>query len=239
MTAEVYRAEICDCHPGDVVFAVFEPNTGYTQPLHFQHAAIFFSDRPVLVHDPKQPIQVLEVTDHPDTGDWPKERYEVQIIGQKRSSGAPIPSAVRTKITLTGRGIVRRAKNMPDKIGDRKQCGWELRRYKHVAPNPNDPEVAEELFFTCAGFVEYCYEQALEDIIKDHPCFQRHNKRECQISSVPFYFDSRKKELIHRLWSGYLIRAFQEDTYPLDFDELLRAGEDPANFEKYPFSSEA
>jgi len=90
-----------------------------------------------------------------------------------------------------------------------------------------------------AGFVEYCYEQALEDIIKDHPCFQRHNKRECQISSVPFYFDSRKKELIHRLWSGYLIRAFQEDTYPLDFDELLRAGEDPANFEKYPFSSEA
>lgn len=85
-----------------------------------------------------------------------------------------------------------------------------MKRYKYVRPNPNDPDIADELHFTCAGFVEYCYEQAKEDIINDPPCFANHENNDCQRSSVPLYYDPENMELIHRLYPGYLMKAFEE-----------------------------
>jgi hypothetical protein len=217
MLSRVYRGQICHCSPDDVVFAVFQSNTHYKEPLRTEHAAIFNARKSILINQPSRQISVLEVRDPPDEGIGPKGDYEAHLACEKRNHGSPITAEARTKIILEARSIVRRGKELCSNYETRECCGWELRRYKYVAPNPNDPDIAEELYFSCAGFVEYCYERANEDIVKDPPCFKDHETNECHVSSVSLYRDRHLKQLIHRLYPGYLIRAFDDDVYPFDF----------------------
>jgi len=106
-----------------------------------------------------------------------------------------------------------------------------------VFPNPRDPAKAQQIRFTCAGFVEYCYEEALQDIINDPECRQNHPDGTCNASSIPLY--RYRSSLIHRLFPGYLMAAFDVDIYPFDFERVLSVGVDPRVLQFYPFPEDA
>jgi len=235
MLAQIYRGQDCACSHGDVLFAVFQRNTAFREPLLYEHAALFVSRKPIPIVSNTDTVNVLEMYKFARRWKWPCNHYEVQLACEKRNQGgAPLSDETRTKIVTMAERIVRRTRVLYDCHASYMNCDWEMKRYKYVRPNPNDPDIADELHFTCAGLVEYCYEQAGEDIINDPPCLRNHEENtECTLSEVPLQRDRTTKELVHRLYPGYLAEAFAEDSYPLDFLELRRRGEKPEDFRKY------
>ena len=230
MIYEVYnfKNDPCELKQADAVFAVFEPNT--TKRLDFQHVAIYYNKKAVSIsiRSVNDTISVLEFIKRPQQGIWPnlKEGYQVQVVGQMIIDGADLRLRIKNRIIEVGKQIEIWAELLLK--DNRKNCGWSPTRYKYIKHNPNDPEIVEEIRFTCSGFVEHCYEEAGVDIVLDNPVGER-----SPLPLVPH--PDRPEGLIHRLFPGYQIKAFKDDKYPLNFDEMRKAGKNPEDFQYYPF----
>src|SRR6266851_1244750 len=139
MLTEVYRGQDCICSPGDVLFAVFQRNTDYHEPLPKEHAAIFSGYKPIPVKNPGDIVDVLEVYDHGRAKTWPTRKYEIHLASDKRNAGhLPLSAESRARIVDAATTIVRKTESLHDNYGHYKYCDWDMRQYKYVRPNPND-----------------------------------------------------------------------------------------------------
>jgi hypothetical protein len=221
LTFDIYAGQACeDVDLGDVFFWIVRRDG---KKPEFQHAAICHQEGPFKIGSSDEPAAVLEVVTLPDKAEWPNRRYSVQVVGQMQPNGRVLSKTIRRKVVDVGWRIILSKQNIINVLGEKdghSRCEWAAKPYKCVLPDPLRPESATEMHFTCATFVEYCYEQAGVDIVLDGP----------DGAFLPRV--SWEGESLPRLFPGYLIKAFQDDKYPLD----IRLFGDPLRFAHYPFS---
>lgn len=221
MLWKIHLGESCSVDLGDAVFSVLGRDG--RRPTN-QHVALCYEPDPVPVRNTRASLKVLEYEDFPQVKTWPTGKYRVQLVGQMVLRDEPLRPSARIQIVEVAWRIVRRKNTLIDELGyPSESCQWLRSPYKYVVPNRNDPDTALEMHFTCATFVEYCYERAGYDIVKDGHDGKSLPEVDWDGESLP------------RLFPGYLIKAFDDDTYPLDLEELARSGYHYERFQYYPF----
>lgn len=224
------------CFPGDVVFSVFSPDT--TAQKAYQHAAIYIEEETNISGTSDQ-ISVVEAVDEEPyvrEYEWPTEQYQVQLVGRKESIDRN--NKVRSKIVNTARMLAKRAGELINMQVGKRNLNYSFTQYKNIKLNPNIVSKTDVLLVTCAGLVEYCYEDAQQDLVKDGKlCSQIHNSRaDCIENFLPLveHPNPRKKDvLVHRLFPGYLAEAFSDESYPLDFTKKQADGKNWQDFQYY------
>lgn len=225
MIYEIHLGAACETADlGDVVFWVLDASG---KAPRYQHAGLCYRIGPFPIRSVSERVKVLEAEGFTQAAEWPNESYCVQVVGQMRIRGTQdrqLSIGERVRIVRVGEKIVWRRRHIVDVLKrPARDCQWAKKPYKYIAPDPSSPESAIEMHFTCATFVEFCYERAGFDIIKDGD----HGE---YLPVVDW-----GGEPLPRLFPGYLIKAFKDDRYPLDLQDLNRRGEDPRLFRVYPF----
>ena len=229
MLHETFNGEACKAGMGEVVFAVFEPGSNLTKRI--QHVALLNTEDFASLNNFSDRVDVLEFITHPSDGCWQESNYgyQVDLVGKMVKNGTHLPAFFRYRIINIAQTLLRRFKNLINPCGPPVDCVYDLEKYKHVRPNPNDPANAIEISFTCCGFIEYCYEKAQQDIVKDGDSGEY----------LPLVIWNKggkwSGKRIRVLFPGYQIKAFKFNKYPLDFDDMKRQGLKPEDYQNFPF----